>query len=389
MTVAKNVDSPSPYRPLPAPSALHLTAQRFRNAPPAVAIRIGMRVRSFLLRLADTLTPAPVVVFEKATGVAQTALIGAVARHGIVDLLEERGPLDAKAIAAAKDLDADAVHRALRGLAATGVFVMDEQGRFANNRVSRALRSGSEDRVREWALYFSSGSNATAWLDCARTLETGESAFKKVHGMNVWDWFDAHPDEREMFAHCMMGITVSHAPAIAALYPFGEVKRICDVGGGRGTLLGEILLRHPHIQGVLCDGPGVIESARELLTTRGVMDRVELRPGSFFERVPSGCDAYIVKNVLHDWDDETCKKILRVVRAAMSPGQRLVVCEILVDKLARDAHGTHVDLQMMIACDQGRERSEEEIRALLSECGFRTTRVFPFPIVSVVEGEAI
>jgi C-methyltransferase len=133
----------------------------------------------------------------------------------------------------------------------------------------------------------------------------------------------------------------------------------------------------------------VIESARELLAARGVADRVELSPGSFFERVPGGCDAYIIKNVLHDWDDATCRKILGVVRAAMSPGQRLIVCEILVDRLARDAHGTRVDLHMMIACDQGRERSEEELRALLAECGFRTTRVFPFPIVSMIEAEPV
>ena len=234
-----------------------------------------------LHRLADTLTPAEVVAFEKTTGMAETALIGAIARHQIVDLLEERGPLDAAAIAAARGLDADAVHRALRGLVATGVFAMDAGGRFANNRISRALRSGSQERTREWALHFASGSNAAAWLDCARTLETGR------------------------------------------------------------------------------------------------------------RRRASGCDAYIIENVLHDWDDATCKKILGVVRAAMSPGQRLVLCEILVDRLARDTYGTRVDLQMMIACDQGRERSEAELRALLTDCGFRTTRVFPFPIVSVLEAEPV
>jgi hypothetical protein len=223
------------YRPLPLPSVLRLGRERFRNAPPALAVRVVVGVRRFLLRLADALTPADLVVFEKSTGIAETALLGAIARHDIVDLLEERGPLDAAAIAAARGLDADAVHRTLRGLAATGVFVMHDDGRFSNNRISRALRSGAVERSREWALYFASGSNATAWLDIARTLETGESAFKRVHGMNVWEWFDAHPDEREMFAHCMMGISALHAPAIASLYPFGEVKRLCDVGGGRGT----------------------------------------------------------------------------------------------------------------------------------------------------------
>jgi hypothetical protein len=381
--------APGRYRSQPPPSPLRLGPARFRDAPPAWAVRLVVGVRRFLHRLADALTPADLVVFERSTGVAETALLGAIARHGIVDLLEEGGPLDATAIATARGLDADAVHRTLRALAAMGLFVMDDDGRFSNNRISRALRSGAVERSREWAIYFASGSNAAAWLDLARTLETGESAFKRVHGMNVWEWFDAHPDEREMFAHSMMGISVLHAPAIASLYPFGKVKRLCDVGGGRGTLLGEIILRHPHIQGVLCDGEGVIESARELLTARGVADRVEFHAGSFFEKVPRGCDAYVIKNVLHDWDDATCKKILRVVRAAMDPGHRLIVCEIIVDRLSRESQGTRVDLQMMVACDQGRERSIDEIRSLLSQCGFRFTRAFPYPVVSVLEAEAI
>jgi hypothetical protein len=192
-----------------------------------------------------------------------------------------------------------------------------------------------------------------------------------------------------MFAHCMMGMTVHDAPAIAKLYPFGEVGRLCDVGGGRGTLLSEIVLRHPNVRGVLCDGEGVIASARELLDARGVLDRVELAAGSFFEKVPSGCDAYLLKNILHDWDDATSTKILGVVRKAMKPGQKIILCEMLVDEMARDTMGTHVDLQMMIACEEGRERSLEEFQKLLSDSGFRFTRVFPFPTVSVIEGEAI
>src|SRR5581483_1442669 len=111
-----------------------------------------------------------------------------------------------------------------------------------------------------------------------------KSAFARVNGKSVWTWFDEHEDEREMFAHSMMGITVQDAPVIARLYPFHEVKRLCDVGGGRGTLLSEIVLRHPHVRGVLCDAEGVVASARELLAARGVADRVDLAPGSFFER---------------------------------------------------------------------------------------------------------
>ena len=328
-------------------------------------------------------------MFERATSIAQTAILGAVCEHDIPDLLEERGALDAEAIAKARDLDADAVHRTMRALATLGIFVMRSDGTFENNRLSRTLLSGKLSRTREWALYFASKSNASSWIDYARTLETGKSAFTRVHGKNVWEWFDEHEDEREMFAHSMMGITVQDAPVIAKLYPFSEVKRLCDVGGGRGTLLSEIVLRHPNVRGVLCDGEGVIASARELLEARGVLDRVELAPGSFFEKVPSGCDAYLMKNILHDWDDATSTRILEVVRSAMKPGQKIILCEKIVDRLARDLIGPQVDLQMMIACDDGRERSVEDFAKLFEASGFRLGRVFPFPTTGVSEGEAI
>jgi hypothetical protein len=266
---------------------------------------------------------------------------------------------------------------------------MDERGEFANNRRSRVLLSGQPTRTREWALYFSSGSNVAAWADLPRTIETGESAFRRVHGVSVWEWFDAHPDEREMFAHCMMGITVRDAPLVASLYPFAEVNRLCDVGGGRGTLLSEILLRHGNVQGVLYDAPGVIQSARDLLQKRGLSARVELAPGSFFDAVPEGCDAYLMKNILHDWDDATCKRLLANVRRAARPGARIILVEQLVEQNSQDPIATFVDLQMMIACDEGRERSLEELKTLLAEAGFRYRRVFTSPTLGVIEGEAV
>ena len=375
----------------PPPSPLPLSREPFPKPPPGVVLRMAIGLRRFLSRLADRLSPAEVVVFEQATAIASTALMGAVASHGIADYLEEHGPSDAGTIARGLSLHEDATHRTLRALSNMGVFAMSPSGVFSNNRISRGLRSGLLSRGREWALYFSSGSNASAWLDYARTLETGEGAFTRVHGMNVWDWFDQHPDEREMFAHCMMGLTVMDAPAIAALYPFAEVKRLCDVGGGRGTLLSEIVKRHPGLEGVLCDAEGLMASARELLSARGVEDRVELAPGSFFEKVPAGCDAYLLKNILHDWDDPTCRKILGVVRAAMKEGQRVLVCEMLVDRNSTDLVGTRADLQMMIAWATtcGRERkASPSSTALLQATGFQPARVFRSPLVGVVEGIA-
>jgi hypothetical protein len=271
-----------------------------------------------------------------------------------------------------------------------GFFERDATGRYANNRLSRTLRAQERYDVASFARYFGSRSNVLAWADFPETLRSGKNAFERVHGKSVWEWFDAHPVERETFAKSMMAMTLADAPGIAATYPFGEVRRLCDVGGGRGTLLSEILVRHPHLRGVLCDYAGVLESARELLTTRGVADRVELVAGSFFDdgSVPRGADAYVLKHILHDWDDARCIAILRNCRAAMVPGGRLLVIEALVEETSED-YGALADLQMMVVCCDGRERGRAEYEQLLVAGGFRLARVMEAPTpVAILEAIA-
>ncbi len=374
--------------PLPPPSELAFTDEHFPDAPPAFAIRAALSLRKLLRRIADRLVPPELVLFEHSTGIASTMLLGAVARAGVADLLEREGPMDAARIASALSLDEDATHRTLRALSTMGLFAMSDDGVFSNNAISSALVSGRLSRTREWILYFASASNAGAWLDVEYTLRTGKNAFAHAHGESVWSWFDGHEDERAIFAHAMMGLTVQDAPFLAKTIPFGEVKKVCDVGGGRGTLLSEILVRHPHLSGVLCENAGVAESAKKLFASRGVGDRVEIVAGSFFERVPRGCDAYVLKNILHDWDDVRSKTILGIVRAAMDPGARLFVCEMLVDHTSRSTLGTQSDLQMMTVCDEGRERSVEQFRTLVEATGFRFVRAFPSPLTGVIEAVA-
>lgn len=384
-----NLGAMASYLPLPPPSPLQLPAATLPDPPPALAIRAVVAVRRFLTRLADRLTPPELALLEHSTGLYTTALLGAIARFDIVDFLVARGPSKAEVIARELGLNADLLHRALRALANKGIFTMSDDGTFANNQMSLPLRSGQLSRVREWLLYFSSGSNVAAWSQLPETLRTGESAFRKVHGQGVWEWFESHPDERAIFADCMMGLTASDAPVIARLYPFGEVQRLCDVGGGRGLLLSEILLRHPGLRGVLQDSPGVLASARALLEQRGVTQRVELSPGSFFESVPSGCDAYLMKNVLHDWDDATCTRLLQNVRRAAAAGARVILCEALAERCSRDVLATRADLHMAVVCDGGRERSLSELQTLLGGAGFRYRRAFHFPTIHVIEGEAV
>jgi len=356
--------------------------------PPGLAVAALMILRRTLQKAADSVVPAQLAMFERITGVASGQVLCELARLGVPDLLAD-GPLTAAQLADKTKTDAGSMLRAMRGAVAMGVFDRRSDGRYENNRLSNALRSGDLESVRSFATYFGSKSNVLAWADIAETMRTGKNAFERVHKKSVWDWFDEHPDERETFAHAMMGLTLVDAPGIATTYPFGEIGTLCDVGGGRGTLLSELLLHHPKLRGMLCDAPGVLDSAKKLLTQRGVAERVELVAGNFFDSVPKGADAYSLKNILHDWDDERSIKILKNVRSAMEPGKKVLVIEAVVEEDNMD-FGAMVDLQMMMVCCDGRERGRKDFERLFDASGFRLTRIVVAPtLIAVIEGVAV
>ena len=368
-------------------SRVSVLGSRRLLAPPALAVRAVLALRRALLRAADAVVPAQLAVFERVAATASSVVVAELARLRIADLVAE-GPLTAVEIAKRTSTDAGAMERTLRFAVAIGIFTRDAQGRFTNNRLSSALSTGGLYSAQSFGEYFGSRSNFAAWGDFSETLRTGKNAFERVHGKSIWDWFDEHPQEQATFAHCMMTMTLVEAPGIAATYPFREVGTICDVGGGRGTLLSELLIRHAHLRATLCDGPTVLASARTLLAQRGVLGRVDLVEGSFFDGVPRGADAYVLKNILHDWDDARCIAILKNCRASMERGDKVLVIEALVEETS-DAYGALADLQMMVVCCDGRERGRADFERLLDASGFRLGRVMPTPTAMVIlEGVA-
>jgi C-methyltransferase len=362
-------------RPLPAP-------------PPRFVVAAVLRLRRALRVLADAVVPASVALFELTAGYMQTHLLRAAARLRLADLLAA-GPATAEELAARTGVDAEGLRRLLRGLVTLGVFARRRDGRFRNNRISQALLSGAAISLRDCALYFGSESQLRAWNGLEETVAGGGDAFERVHGTNTWNWFEQHPDEQAAFAGTMVAVTRLYAPGVATAYPFGEVRRVCDVGGGHGDLLAEVLLRHPHLGAVLFDSPRVLATARSFLEARGVLERVELAAGSFFESVPAGCDCYLLKNILHDWDDERALRVLGNCRRAMEPGHRLLVVEVIVEEDTTNDIGPLSDLQMMVVCG-GRERGRGDYARLFECAGFRLRRVVPTPgPMSVVEGLAV
>ena len=341
--------------------------------PPRFAAAVALKLRRLFLALADAVVPASAAMVDRAGGGGETQALRTVSRLGIADRLAD-GPKTAEELARETGSDADALHRTLRALAAAGVFRLDPQGRFSNNRLSNALRS-DRAAVGPVAEYFGSEATVAAWADLPRTVATGENAFPRVHGDSIWRWFDRHPEDLATFAAAMGAVTEMYAPAVASHPVFGRISRLADLGGGRGTMLAAILTRHPRLRGVLLDAPGVLDQARPYLESRGVLDRTELVPGDFFAGAPSGCDGYLLKQVLHDWDDERCLIILSACRRAAAPGAKLLIVESIVERNDGRGFGAKVDLHMLVACDGGRERGREEFRRLLAASGFELSGV--------------
>lgn len=366
---------------------------RPRPAPPRWLAAAAMRLRRALQGAAGAAVPPPLALFDLVAGYMQTHLLRAAAALRLADHLAA-GPLATAELAGRAGVAAEPLGRVLRGLATLGVFTRRRNGRWANNRLSAVLQEDAPVSLRDAALYFGSAAQLRAWEGLEATLAAPAAAggdnFARLHGMSVWEWLERHPAEHNAFAGTMVALTRLFAPGVAGTAPFAGIRRLCDVGGGHGDLLAEVLLRHPRLTAVLLDSPAVLATARPFLAARGVADRVELAPGSFFDAVPPGCDAYLLKCVLHDWDDERAARILANCRRAMQPAHRLLIVEAVVEEGTTRDIGPLSDLQVMLQCAGGRERGRAAYARLLDATGFRLARVVPAAgPMSVLEAVAV
>jgi O-methyltransferase len=356
--------------------------------PPLAVVRAALRARDALHRAGDALMPPEWLVLESTFGIARTHALGVIAELGVADRLPRRGGRTADDLATELGVDAGALHRVLRFAAAFGVLRLDGRGRFRLTRVGRRLRSDDPASMRDWTRYMGLVSTARAWGDLEHTVRTGEPGFPHVHGSSVWSWFAEHPAEEERFAGGMRRVTEILAPAIVVGYPWPARGTVCDVAGGVGTLLAAVLDARPGLRGVLVDGPGVLAQAEGFLRARGVHDRVELAQGDIFEGMSARADLFLLKDVLHDWGDDASARILRNVRKTMEPGQRVVLCETLLEPNDPDYVASLMDVQMLTQCDGGRQRSEAELHRLLRGAGFQPGQTHRTAGPALVEGTA-
>jgi C-methyltransferase len=357
------------------------------KVPPAKLARVIEWTRHHLYRLHQRLTPAPAAMIEMILAGWTSQAITVAAQLGVADALRD-GPLAIDELAARVDADADALRRLLRALISRGVFRHRRDGRFELNSLADTLRSDAPISMTPAARFYGSQEQRERWTLLVDSVRTGNSVVPALRGKSSFDYFAEEPELAELFNQTMTSVSEMTDATIVAGYDFSVYPTIVDVGGGHGPLLAAILAAAPGSRGVLYDLPLVVANAPNLLRERGVADRVVITEGSFFDSVPGDGDAYVLKNIIHDWPDDKAGQILRNARAVVGTGAALLLVEFVIPEHDRDFPGKWVDLEMMLNLG-ARERTAAEYRDLLSAAGFRMTRVVQTASpLSVVEARA-
>jgi SAM-dependent methyltransferase len=311
-----------------------------------------------------------------------------IGKLGIPDLLQT-GPKTAEELAAATNTDAPSLFRILRALVSVGVLKSAEGGRFAQTPLSETLVTNAPGSLRWFAISELGQEHYPAWGNLMHSVKTGEIAFDNFFGVDVWKYFQQNPEDAAVFNNSMSNMTAAVNDALTSLYDFSQFGKIVDVGGGHGGLITAILQKNPEVKGVLFDAPQVIEGAQSKIAAAGLADRVETVAGDFFKSVPEGGDAYIMKWIIHDWDDEKSNAILRNCRKQMKANGKLILVDCVVPETDEPHFSKFIDLNMLVMTG-GKERTQKEFAQLLTDAGFKLVRVIHTDLpTSIVEAEPV
>jgi SAM-dependent methyltransferase len=323
-------------------------------------------------------------MYQLLVGYVASRAISVAAKLGIADLIAE-APRTVDELARATQAHTPSLRRLLLMLASIGIFAQGAGGKFRHTPLSETLRSDDPQSMRNYAVLCGEPWGWKPWGDLYDTIRTGEVAFDRMHGTSFFDYLAKHPDDAAVFDAAMSSF-VQLIPGILAAYDFSRFERVVDVGGGQGTLLHEILSANPKLHGILADLPAVVAGATAL-RTGATAKRCEIVGIDFFKEVPEGADAYVMKAVVHDWNDDAAVKILKNCRRAIRDRGKLLLIEQVLKSPNEPDLGRFMDLTMLVGLT-GRERTEAEFAALLQEGGFSLTQVIPTSgLLSIIESQ--
>lgn len=324
--------------------------------------------------------PAQLMTFIVGRWISQPIYVAA--ELGIADMLAE-GPKSIEELAQSSQSHAPSLYRMMRALASVGIFFEAEAKRFELTPMAECLKTGA---MRSIALMFNSDWSDKAWGYFLDSVKTGSTAFEKAHGMPVSDWLEKNPQAARVFNDANAIKADSSHRSIVDAYDFSGIHTLTDVGGGLGILMAEILVANPLMEGIVADTPSVIQATRKMIRARGIKNRCKAVKCDFFRKIPSGSDAYLMSNILHDWSDEQCQTILTNCHLAMKTESRLLVVEMVIPSGNEPSVAKLLDLEMLVITG-GRERTEAEFDNLFASSGFKLSRIIPAQeSVCIIEG---
>jgi hypothetical protein len=329
------------------------------------------------------------LLLQLATGYMATAALHSVTSLGVPDLLAG-GPKTTKEMADARGVQEDPLYRVLRALASAGVFSEVAPRTFALTAVGEMLRSDRPDSLRDSVLWLADRTHFDTYPELIHALKTGNTVVEKVYGASCFEYFEKNKEVGALFNAAMTSFSTMSVPAVLEAYDFSWLngKTLVDIAGGHGYLLSEILRSYPEIRGKLFDLDHVASGAKERFEKTGVAARCQIESGDFFESVPSA-DGYVMKHILHDWDDQRALTILRCIHRAARGNARIVTIDAVIAPGNEPHFAKWLDLEMLLL-PGGRERTREEFASLFERGGFRLSKVIPTRSpVSVIEAEKV
>ena len=352
-------------------------------------MRAGLALRRGILELADRIVPAEGALFDLVAGMQRTKLAGLLVTSGLADALGD-GTRDMGEVARELGLSEEVTVRVLGAAAASRLVHVDDEGTARLSRLGAPLRRDHPHSIACWAVFQAAPVNVAAHGEMENQLREGAepSGHRRAFGNSIWEYFGEHQDEGAVFGEAMRELTAIDLAALSRAYPWPSEGIICDVAGGIGTLLSAILERRQGARGILLDAPEVLAEAEGFLRSRGVADRVERRAGDLFGQLEARADVYVLKWILHDWNDEACREILRRLRATMPAGSRIVVIDQHLEQNHPSPLSSMTDLLMLVTCEGGRERSPGEVHGLMGDAGIAPGRVRHAGLQMLVEGVA-
>lgn len=332
--------------------------------------------------------PPQMRMLQLITGYWISQCIYTAASLGIADRIPPHTALHYTELAQSVGAHAPSLYRLLRALASVEIFTEVTPGSFATTPLSTVLKSDALGSLRDIAIMMGDPEHYGSWGHLLHSVQTGESAFSHRFGMEVFEYYPQHPEPAAIFDRAMSGFSSIEGAAVVENYDFSGINSLVDVAGGHGRLLSSILQANPHMTGILFDMPEVIDRAQSQIAHSPIHDRCQLVSGSFFEPLPAGADAYLLKHILHDWDDARSIAILKQCHQAMPAHGKLLVVEHIIPPGNDPNIGKLLDINMLVMCPGGKERTTEEFQDLFAAAGFTLTNVVTIPgVISVLEAQ--